>query len=207
MSAIHGPSSRSSSFDISNFVDDGVSTSTLDAASGDPITELAVLLAQSYREDRKLARAASDAAEAARVREVEQQVQEMRDKASSIRVEGWLKGGTMALSGGYSMLGACLSIDESDAAAARITTGFSGAGKVVEGLGFGFGTRYGAAAQEHQAQSDLHDARANAYEATSEKYRDEADEAQRMARKSMEFLERMKESEDGTRAAASGIRG
>jgi hypothetical protein len=205
--SINTASSPSASRDPLISADDGALALPIDDTAGDPITEIAVLLAQSFREERKQARDASDAAEASRLHEAEQQVQAMRDKASSLRHEGWIKGATMVLSGGCGVLGAGGSIGQSEEDARRTMTRWSATGKGAEGLGVIFGNSYEADAQEHQAEADLHDARASAYKVSSEKYRDEADEAQRMTKKVMEFLEHARESRDATAGAASAIRG
>jgi hypothetical protein len=182
------------------------SSEVTEAALNDPITEVAVLLAQSFREDRKQANDLSDAAEAARLREGEQQVQEMREKASAIRSEGWIRGLTTAASGGCSVIGAGLSFRLSDAATSRMTALFSGGGKAFEGMGSILGNGKAADAQEHQGEADLHDARATAHKVASEKYRNEADDAQRMITKVMDFLENVNESRHATDATASAIR-
>jgi hypothetical protein len=176
-------------------------------AIGDPVTDIAVLLAQSFREDRKQALQASDAAEAARVHEAERQVQEMREQASALRTGGWVKGASMVLSGGCTVAGACLSIGQSDGVAARTTALFSGSGKGVEGIGMGVGESYEATARTHQDEADLHAARSRTHEVAAERYRDAADEAERMIKKAMDFLEQMKESGDMTAGSASAIRG
>jgi hypothetical protein len=204
---IEGSTPHSVSIDMLTSADRDVSVSTIDGAVGDPITAVAVLLAQSFREERKQALDASDAAEAARVREVEQQVQKMRDKADALRAEGWIRGTTMVLSGGFSALGALQSIRKSDADATNTMTRHSACGKGVEGIGTGLGGSYDATAQEHQGDADLHEARAGVHKVTSEKYRDDADEAQRMVRKVMDFLEQAKASHDATAGAAAAIRG
>ena len=173
---------------------------------GDPIADLALVLAESFREDRKQALDAADAAEAARIREAEQQVQEMRNEASSLRCEGWIKGATTMLSGASSMAGAGLSIGKSETAATRILTTFSATGKGAEGMGVGIGSTYAADAKEHQGEASLHDARASAYKVASEKYRDEADEAKRMIKKVTEFLEQAQKTGDAT-AGSAAIRG
>jgi hypothetical protein len=173
---------------------------------GDPISEVAVLLAQSFREERQQALEASDAAEAARVREVEEQVQKLRERADSLRDAGWIRGATMAVSGGAGVAGSILSIGTSDAVS-RVTAGFTGGGKVVEGVGIGFEGSHNSAAQRQQTEADLHEGRADAHKVASERYRDEADDAQRMTRKVMDFLENVKQSRDATEGAASGIRG
>ena len=204
---IEGTNPHSASIDMLSSTNRDISVSTFDDTVGDPITEVAVLLARSFREERKQAQDASDAAEAARVREVEQQVQKMREKADALRTEGWIRGATMAVSGGFSAVGALRAMGKSDADATNTMTTFSACGKGVEGIGMGLGGSYDATAQERQGEADLHEARANVHKVTSEKYRDEADEAQRMVRKVMEFLEQAKASRDATGGAAAAIRG
>ena len=204
---IEGSTPHSVSIDMLTSADRGVTVSTIDDAVGDPITAVAVLLAQSFREERKQALDASDAAEAARVREVEQQVEKMREKADALRAEGWIRGTTMALSGGCSALGAVKSIGKSDADATHTMTSSAACGMGVEGIGIGLAGSYDATAQERQGDADLHEARAGVHKVTAEKYRDAADEAQRMVRKSMEFLEEAKASHDAAAGAAAAIRG
>jgi hypothetical protein len=204
---IQGSSSYSTSTDALPLEVDVSSDSLFDQAFGDPITEVAVLLAQSFREERKQALEASDAAEAARVGAVEQQVQEVRERADSLRDAGWIRGATLAVSGGAAVAGAILSIGKSDETTDRLSTGFTGGGKLVEGVGMGFGGSYESAADKHQGEAHLHEGRADAYKVASERHRDEADEAQRMTRKVMDFLENVKQSRDAAENAASGIRG
>jgi hypothetical protein len=175
--------------------------------ANDPITEVAVLLARSLREDRKQALELSDVAEAARVREAEAQVAEMRAKADAIRQEGWVRGATMALSGGSSMLGGGLAIGKADTVANCTMTMSSGGAKAFEAIGVGLGNDESAAAQEHQAEADLHDARATGHKVAAEKYRDEADEARRMTKKVMDFLENVNQSRNAAAGTAAAIRG
>jgi len=205
--AIQGSSSCSTSIDALTATGDVSSASLVDQASGDPITEVAVLLAQSFREERKQALEASDAAEAARVREVEQQVQELRERADALRAGGWIRGAAMAFSGAAGLAGAVGSIGESDVDTRRLSEGFTSGGKLGEAVGAGFGGSYDCAAQRHQGEADLHEGRAATHKVASERHRDEADEAKRMVRKVMEFLEQAKESRDATAGAASAIHG
>jgi len=174
---------------------------------GDPIPDVAVLLAESFREDRKQALDASDAAEAARLREAEQRVEEMRREADSIRHEGLIKGATTMLSGAATITGALLSIGESDIVARRTMDTFSAGGRCSEAIGTAFGSSFAADAKEHQGEADLHEARSSAYKVAAEKYRDQADEAKRMTKKVTEFLQQMTSTGDATAGSAAAIRG
>src|SRR5438270_9855292 len=55
---------------------------------GDPVSEVAALMAVMFQDDRKHARESSDWEEVARLREGEMRVAEMHEKADEIRSEG-----------------------------------------------------------------------------------------------------------------------
>jgi hypothetical protein len=212
---IHGCSNVSSSYMFASERDDapdrGVeSSSAISSAPGgaDPITEVAILLAQSFREDRKQARSLSDAAEAARFREVEQQIEQIREKADSLFMEGLIKGGAQIGGGALSSIGGAEALEISEPVKAQATmTRWSGLGDIGEGMGTAIGSGYARDAANGQAAADEHASRAAAHQAASEKYRDEAEEASRMNGKVLELLQNLNETRSATEGAAASIRG
>jgi hypothetical protein len=194
------PNNNSVEIGASDAVDD--SLLAMNESGGDPMTEVAILLARSFREDHRQALQRSDVEELARLREGEAKVQEMREKANAIRAEGWARGAMLAVSGGLNIGGAFTATSK---AGDRAMNGLSGMGKLAEGAGSIFGNAYSANAVLHQAESDRHEGRASAHQIASEKYREEANSAQKMVGKVMDFLSNLSQSRTAAEGAASKV--
>jgi hypothetical protein len=166
---------------------------------GDPVSDVAALLALLFREDRKHARESSDLEEVARLREGEMRVAEMHEKADEIRSEGWARGLSQIANAACSVAGAASSLNEKDPRVGdALASRWSAGGKGFDALGTILGSGYAAAAVEHQSQADLHDSLAEAKKVARDKFAEEASDARQMIQKVMDFVKEMNEVRNAT---------
>jgi hypothetical protein len=166
---------------------------------GDPVSDVAALLAMMFREDRKHARESSDLEEVARLREGEKRVEEMHEKADEIRGEGLARGLSQIASAGCSVAGGALSLSADDPHDGETLASLcSGGGKGFDAAGTIQGSDFAAAAVEHQAQADRHDSLAEAKKVARDKFAEEASDARQMIQKVMDFVKEMNEVRNAT---------
>jgi len=166
---------------------------------GDPVSDVAALLALLFREDRKHARESSDLEEVARLREGEMRVAEMHEKADEIRDEGLARGLSQIASAACTAAGATASLNENDPHVGEaLSNRWSAGGKGFDATGNILGSGYAAAAVEHQAEADLHDSRADAKKVARDKFAEEANDARQMLQKVMDFVKKMNEVQNST---------
>lgn len=75
-------------------------------SSGDPIDQIAALMTQSFRQDRKQARESARIEERNIMAEGRKRVEAMHDQADAIRKEAYMRGATQIASGGMTLAGA-----------------------------------------------------------------------------------------------------
>jgi hypothetical protein len=166
---------------------------------GDPVSDVAALLALLFREDRKHARESSDLEEVARLREGEMRVEEMHQKADEIRSEGWARGVSQIANAACGVAGGALNLSADDPHEGEaVASLFSAGGKGFDALGGILGSGYAAAAVEHQSQADLHDSLAEAKKVARDKFAEEASDARQMVQKVLEFVKEMNEVRNAT---------
>jgi len=174
---------------------------------GDPVAEVAALLAMSFQEDRKHAHESSDLEEANRLREGEMRVAEMHQKADSIRSEGWTRGLSQVLSAGCSVAGGAMSLGASDSRKGdALLSLWSAGGKGFDAGGMIMGNGRQADAVDHQAQADRLESRGEASKIARDKFADEARDVQQMFEKVMQFVKELNDVRNATLQAVASFK-
>lgn len=165
----------------------------------DAIAQIAALLAESFRADRKAASQERRMQEAAYRAETQQRVAELREKADAIRKEGLWSGIGLIGSGLLTAGGAGTSLGTDEAAWTNLG---AGSGDAHHGV-FKLAAEASRADQtEHDRAAIEHESRAELAKRASEDSSSEVDEARRMLEKVAEFLRGVRDSTNAAAQAA-----
>jgi len=175
------------------------------SGSGDLATEMAILLAKSFREDRKHANESADLEELNRLREGEMRVAELHNKADEIRSEGLARGVSQICGAVCSGVGGGFALGDPKTADAYLSI-WSGGGKAFDAGGNIIGSGYQANAVERQSEADLHESRGEASKVVRDKFTEEANDARQMATKMLEFVKEMNETRNATLQIAASLK-
>jgi hypothetical protein len=166
---------------------------------GDPVTEVAALMAMLFQEDRKHARKSSDLEELNRLQLGEMRVAELHEKADEIRREGWARGLSQVAGSGCSVAGGAMSLNAGDSHRGdALLSLWSGGGKAFDASGTILGNNYQANAMDYQSQADLLESRAEGTKIARDRLVEEANDARQMFQKVLEFVKEMNEVRNAT---------
>jgi len=169
----------------------------------DPVSQAAILLVQSFRDERSEARKTAAFAELSRVREGEARVHEMHEKADEIRTAGLVKGIATAAGGVATLTGAAFALGKtSDSASQKAMTFGSGSGKVLESAGSIAGSQYDAQAAHHDANAVGHESLSEAARTAREEATAQANDAKQSAQNVTDALKEISAARNATLQAA-----
>lgn len=167
--------------------------------SGDPAAEVAALLIQSYRQDRRDGRKLMQADEQRIEKEGAARAAAMRAKADATTAQAWATGiGEMA-AGGMSAGGCAFAAPE--AGEHDLGRAMSGGGQFLAGMSKPAAAAYGAKASELESEGAQHEASASAMTRAYDRHRDEVDEASDRMKKVLEFIGAAQDAQNASRRA------
>ncbi len=164
--------------------------------SGDAIGDLAKLLAEASITDRRSARNAERAADAAQTAVDSAKVAEMHLKADETRAGGWASGLATVAEGAFQIAGGASTTELAKAA-------WGGAGKGASASGTIVGKAYDGAKADSEARTADYSGRADAFARTSKAAHDDGADASALFRKVADFLKEMRQAKESAMSAAS----
>jgi len=174
-------------------------------ACGDPMEQIAALMARAFREDRKNARESAQLEERHIMAEGRKRVKAMRDEADATRTEAIMRGGAKILGGSMQIeaqVQECSDLVGDEVDEDEYTNVMNGAAKAMDGIGDIAAGGYKADAAEHRADAVEHQSLEAAAERRADQYRNQMNDAQEMLRKISEFLQDVKSAQEGAKRAA-----
>jgi hypothetical protein len=168
---------------------------------GDLLTQIATLMAESARDDRKNARKAADAEERVIVAEARKRVAEMRAKADAVEKEGWVGGLTQALGGAMSAGGAAF-FPVAAAGEKAWDKALAAGGETTQGLGQIVARGHAAEQVQREAAASEHEAAAAAAARRQRNHDDDAAAASDFVRRILELVAEVQRAKQGATSAA-----
>ena len=151
---------------------------------GDPMAEIAALLAMSFQEDRKHAKRLLDLEEASRLREGEMRIEAMHQKADEIVPKVGPGDSRSPAGAGCSAAGGIMSLTANDSHKGdALLSLWSGGSKGFHACGTIAGSSYQARAVVQQSEADRFESLADASRVARDKFSEEASDARQCSRK------------------------